>query len=37
MLEWKPRFTAVLVLVTLVLAAALASGYAELLFDNWEW
>jgi len=36
-LEWKPRFTAVLVLVALVLTAALASGYAEWLFDNWEW
>jgi hypothetical protein len=36
-LEWKPRFTAILVVLTLVLTAALASGYAELLFDNWEW
>ena len=36
-LEWKPRFTAILVLVALVLTAALASGYAEWLFDNWEW
>lgn len=37
MLEWKPRFTAVLVLVALVLTVALASGYAEWMFDNWEW
>jgi hypothetical protein len=36
-LEWKPRFTAILIVLTLVLTAALASGYAELLFDNWEW
>jgi len=36
-LEWKPRFTAVLVLLALVLTAALASGYAEWFFDNWEW
>ena len=37
MLEWKPRFVAVLVLLTLVLVAAIASGYAEFVFDNWEW
>ena len=36
-LEWKPRFTAVLVVLVLVLTAALASGYAEWFFDNWEW
>jgi hypothetical protein len=36
-LEWKPRFTAILVVLTLVLTTALASGYAEWLFDNWEW
>ena len=36
-LEWKPRFTAILVVLTLVLTAALASGYAEWFFDNWEW
>jgi hypothetical protein len=36
-LEWKPRFTAILVVLTLVVTAALASGYAEWLFDNWEW
>ena len=36
-LEWKPRFTAVLVVLALVLTAALASGYAEWFFDNWEW
>jgi hypothetical protein len=36
-LEWKPRFIAILVVLTLVLTAALASGYAEWLFDNWEW
>jgi hypothetical protein len=36
-LEWKPRFIAVLVLLTLVLVAAIASGYAEFILDNWEW
>jgi hypothetical protein len=36
-LEWKPRFTAILVVLMLVLTAALASGYAEWFFDNWEW
>jgi hypothetical protein len=36
-LEWKPRFTAILVVLTLVLTAAIASGYAEWFFDNWEW
>jgi hypothetical protein len=36
-LEWKPRFTAILVVLTLVLTAALASGYTEWFFDNWEW
>jgi len=36
-LEWKPRFIAILVVLTLVLTAALASGYAEWFFDNWEW
>jgi hypothetical protein len=36
-LEWKPRFAAVLVVLTLVLVAALASGYVQFLFDNWEW
>ena len=36
-LEWKPRFTAVLVVLVLVLTAALASGYAQWFFDNWEW
>jgi len=36
-LEWKPRFYAVLVLVTLVVVAAIASGYMEFVFDNWEW
>jgi hypothetical protein len=36
-LEWKPRFVAVLVLLTLVVVAAIASGYAEFVFDNWEW
>jgi hypothetical protein len=36
-LEWKPRFTAILVVLTLVLTAAVASGYAEWFFDNWEW
>ena len=37
MLEWKPRFAAVLVLLTLLVVAAIASGYAEFVFDNWEW
>ncbi len=37
MLEWKPRFIAILVLLTLVLVAAIASGYAEFILDNWEW
>ena len=37
MLEWKPRFAAVLVVLALVVTAALASGYAELILDNWEW
>ena len=36
-LEWKPRFTAILVVLTLALTATLASGYAEWFFDNWEW
>lgn len=36
-LEWKPRFAAVLVVLALVVTAALASGYAELILDNWEW
>ena len=37
MLEWKPRFAAVLVVLTLVVVAALASGYVQLIVDNWEW
>ncbi len=37
MLEWKPRFTAVLILLTLLVVAAIASGYLELIADNWEW
>ena len=36
-LEWKPRVIAVLVVLALVLTAALASGYAQWFFDNWEW
>jgi len=36
-LEWKPRFAAVLVVLTLVVVAALASGYVQLIVDNWEW
>jgi hypothetical protein len=36
-LEWKPRFAAVLVVLTLIVTAALASGYAEWILDNWEW
>jgi hypothetical protein len=36
-LEWNPRFTAILVVLVLVLTAALASGYAQWFFDNWEW
>lgn len=35
MLEWKPRFVAVLVVLALVLTVA--SGFAEWVFDNWEW
>jgi hypothetical protein len=34
-LEWKPRFVAVLVVLVLVLTVA--TGYAEWFFDNWEW
>lgn len=37
MLEWKPRFAAVLVLVMLIVVAAIASGYVQLIADNWEW
>ena len=37
MLEWKPRFAAVFVLLMLVVVAAIASGYVELIADNWEW
>ena len=36
-LEWKPRFAAVFVLLTLVVVAALASGYVQFIADNWEW
>jgi hypothetical protein len=36
-LEWKPRFAAVFVLLMLIVVAALASGYFEFLLDNWEW
>jgi len=36
-LEWKPRFAAVLVLLTLLVVAAMASGYVEFICDNWEW
>jgi hypothetical protein len=36
-LEWKPRFTAVFVLFALLVVAAIASGYLELIADNWEW
>lgn len=36
-LEWKPRFIAVLVVLVLVLSVALASGYAQWFSDNWEW
>jgi hypothetical protein len=36
-LEWKPRFAAILVVLTLIVTAALASGYVEWLVDNWEW
>jgi hypothetical protein len=36
-LEWKPRFAAVFVLLTLVVVAAIASGYVEFIADNWEW
>jgi hypothetical protein len=37
MLEWKPRLIAALLVLTLVMAAAVASGYFELLVSNWEW
>ena len=37
LLEWKPRLAAVLVVLTLVVTAAIASGYLELIADNWEW
>lgn len=37
MLEWKPRFAAVFVLFTLLVIAAIASGYVQFIFDNWEW
>ena len=37
MLEWKPRFAAVFVLLTLIVVAAIASGYFEFVLDNWEW
>jgi len=36
-LEWKPRFAAVFVLLTLLVVAAIASGYVEFICDNWEW
>jgi hypothetical protein len=36
-LEWKPRFAAVFVLLTLLVVAAIASGYVEFIADNWEW
>jgi len=36
-LEWKPRFAAVFVLLSLIVVAAIASGYFEFVFDNWEW
>jgi hypothetical protein len=36
-LEWKPRFAAVFVLLTLLVIAAIASGYVQFVFDNWEW
>ena len=36
MLEWKPRLITLLVVLVL-LAAALASGYLDLIVDNWEW
>jgi len=34
-LEWKPRFVAILVVIALVVTVA--SGYAEWVLDNWEW
>jgi hypothetical protein len=36
-LEWKPRFIAVSVVLMLVVVAAIASGYVGFIFDNWEW
>ena len=36
MLEWRPRLIAILVLVVLV-ALALATGYLKAVPYNWEW
>jgi hypothetical protein len=36
MLEWKPRLIALLIVLVLV-TAALAAGYFDLVLDNWEW
>jgi hypothetical protein len=36
MLEWRPRLTALLVVVVLV-ATVLMTGYFEDLVANWEW
>jgi hypothetical protein len=36
MLEWRPRLIAILVLVVLV-ALALATGYLKAGPYNWEW
>ena len=36
MLEWRPRLIAILVLVVLV-ALTLATGYFKAIPYNWEW
>lgn len=36
MLEWRPRLIALLVLVVM-LAVSLSTGYALLGPENWEW
>ena len=36
MLEWKPRLITLLIVFVLI-AAALAAGYFDLVVDNWEW
>jgi hypothetical protein len=36
MLEWRPRLIALLIVVVLV-ASVLVTGYFDLIVDNWEW